>query len=179
MDDQDCPFCSVESGRIAFASTHGDGIWDAFPVSPGHILIVPRRHSPTWNELTDVEKAWAWSAVDQAIALILSRDSPDGFNVGFNLGSAAGQTVSHFHLHVIPRYAGDVHDPRGGVRHVIPSKANYLANRVVTQPGQQSPEPGCGSAVRQSSSIGSAKPTRDGFQTSWMGLLHPHPSKTD
>ncbi len=137
MDHQDCPFCSVEPGRIAFASTHGDGIWDAFPVSPGHILIVPRRHSPTWNELTDVEKAWAWSAVDQAIALILSRHSPDGFNVGFNLGSAAGQTVSHFHLHVIPRYAGDVHDPRGGVRHVIPSKANYLANRVVTQPGQQ------------------------------------------
>jgi len=127
MDLPNCPLCSRASERVAFSSTHGEGIWDAYPVSPGHILIVPQRHAATWNELTDVEKAWAWSAVDQAIAAIRSRHSPDGFNVGFNLGIAAGQTVLHFHLHVIPRYVGDVHDPRGGVRFVIPTKANYLA----------------------------------------------------
>ena len=129
MTRPDCPFCSINPERVAFSSTHGEGIWDAFPVNPGHILIVPRRHASTWDELTDIEKAWAWSAVDQAIAAIRSRHSPDGFNVGFNLGPAAGQTVLHFHLHVIPRYTGDVDDPRGGVRYVIPAKANYLAKR--------------------------------------------------
>jgi HKD family nuclease len=89
------------------------------------------------NELTDIEKAWAWSAVDQAIAAIRSSHSPDGFNVGFNLGLAAGQTIFHFHLHVIPRYSGDVDDPRGGVRHVIPTKANYLTNRIIAPREEQ------------------------------------------
>lgn len=126
MDRWDCPFCSLDPRRVAFSSAHGEGIWDAFPVSPGHMLIVPRRHATAWGELADIEKAWAWSAVDQAIETIRSRHSPDGFNVGFNLGSAGGQTIHHFHLHVIPRYAGDVDDPRGGVRYVIPVKANYL-----------------------------------------------------
>ena len=75
--------------------------------------------------------------MDEAIGVIRSRHSPDGFNVGFNTGAAAGQTVLHFHLHVIPRYAGDVADPRGGVRHVIPAKANYLADAPTATPDQQ------------------------------------------
>ena len=137
MNRQNCPFCSIDPERIAFSSAHGAGIWDGFPVSPGHLLIVVRRHASTWDELTDVEKAWAWSAIDQAIAAIRSRHSPEGFNVGFNLGSAAGQTISHFHLHVIPRYSGDVDDPRGGVRHVIPTKANYLTSGVAKHGDQQ------------------------------------------
>lgn len=137
MDDQRCPFCSIDPERVAFAGDHGDAIWDAFAVSPGHILIVPRRHAANWDDLTKAEKEWAWSAVDQAISIIRSCHSPDGFNVGFNLGTAAGQTVFHFHLHVIPRYAGDVDDPRGGIRHVIPSKANYLAKSVKTEANQQ------------------------------------------
>ena len=127
MDNQGCPFCAINSERTVFSSVHGEAIWDAFPVSSGHVLIVPRRHASNWDELADVEKAWAWSAVDQAILAIRSRHSPDGFNVGFNLGTAAGQTIFHFHLHVIPRYAGDVADPRGGIRHVIPAKGNYLS----------------------------------------------------
>jgi diadenosine tetraphosphate (Ap4A) HIT family hydrolase len=127
MDDQGCPFCSIAPERIAFSDATGDGVWDAHPVNPGHLLIVPRRHAPTWDKLTDVEKEWVWSAVDQAISVIKSRYSPGGLNVGFNLGSAAGQTVPHFHLHVIPRYAGDVADPRGGIRNVIPQRGNYLA----------------------------------------------------
>ena len=131
MDHQDCPFCSIDAERVVFSSDHGRGIWDAFPVNPGHILIIPRRHV-LWDELTEIEKTWVWSAVDQAIVAIRTHHSPDGFNVGFNAGTAAGQTVLHFHLHVIPRYVGDVNDPRGGVRYVIPAKANYLAQDVAT-----------------------------------------------
>jgi len=135
---QDCPFCSIDPDRVVFSDdSHGDAIWDAFPVNPGHILIVPRRHAATWDDLTDVEKAWAWSAVDQAIAVIRADHSPEGFNVGFNLGTAAGQTVFHFHLHVIPRYMGDVEDPRGGVRHVIPAKGNYLPEKTISKLQQQ------------------------------------------
>ena len=102
-DHHDCPFCAVAPTRIAFSFVLGHGIWDAFAVSLGHMLIVPRRHVATWEELTDEEKAATWSAVDQAIGIIRTHHSPDGFNVGFNLGAAAGQTVFHFHLHVIPR----------------------------------------------------------------------------
>jgi HKD family nuclease len=133
MDPQACPLCLVIRDRIALTGTYGDVIWDAFPVNPGHLLIVPRRHAPTWDKLIDAEKEWVWSTVDQAISIIKSRYSPEGFNVGFNLGSAAGQTIPHFHLHVIPRYAGDVADPRGGVRHVIPQRGNYLAKEADQQ----------------------------------------------
>ena len=121
-----CPFCSVDESRIAFSNDCVIAIWDGFPVSPGHLLIVPRRHTPNWANLSTSEKAATWSAIDQGQRLISERFHPDGFNVGFNESTAAGQTVFHFHLHIIPRYEGDVADPRGGVRHVIPSKANYL-----------------------------------------------------
>ena len=125
--DEDCPFCKFGPERIAFDWPHGHAIWDGFPVSPGHLLIVPKRHAATWDELTADEKVSLALAIDRAQSVIQSRYSPDGFNVGFNLGKAAGQTVFHFHLHVIPRYQGDVPDPRGGVRTVIPSRGNYLA----------------------------------------------------
>jgi HKD family nuclease len=134
---QDCPFCTANPERVVFSSTHGLGIWDAFPVNPGHVLIVPRRHVRAWDELTETEKTWIWSAVDQAIATIRARHSPDGFNVGFNFGAAAGQTVLHFHLHVIPRYVGDVSDPRGGIRYVVPTKANYLAKAIAERDEQR------------------------------------------
>jgi diadenosine tetraphosphate (Ap4A) HIT family hydrolase len=125
--EMSCPFCSIDPSRIAFSSDLVIAIWDGFPVSPGHLLIIPRRHSPAWSNLDSAEKAALWSAVDVGQTVISQRFRPDGFNVGFNESEAAGQTVFHFHLHVIPRYAGDVADPRGGVRHVIPDKANYLA----------------------------------------------------
>jgi diadenosine tetraphosphate (Ap4A) HIT family hydrolase len=101
------------------------GLWDGFPVSPGHALLVPRRHVATWFDATLEERIELAEAVEVARTAILQRHRPDGFNVGMNLGSAAGQTVPHLHLHVIPRYAGDVEDPRGGVRWVVPSKAAY------------------------------------------------------
>jgi superfamily II DNA or RNA helicase/diadenosine tetraphosphate (Ap4A) HIT family hydrolase len=122
-----CPFCSIDPSRIVFANDLVIAIWDGFPVSSGHLLIIPQRHTPAWSNLTSAEKAAVWLAVDKAQALVSERFRPDGFNVGFNENVAAGQSVFHFHLHVIPRYAGDVSDPRGGVRHVIPEKANYLA----------------------------------------------------
>ncbi len=125
-----CPFCTAELSRIAYMDDHVVALWDAFPVSPGHLLIVPRRHAPTWDDLSADEKQAIWQNVDRAKFEIEQKHKPDGFNVGFNLAAPAGQTIFHFHLHVIPRYLGDVDDPRGGVRHVIPQKANYLAQNV-------------------------------------------------
>jgi superfamily II DNA or RNA helicase/diadenosine tetraphosphate (Ap4A) HIT family hydrolase len=122
-----CPFCSVDGSRIAFSNDCVIAIWDGFPVSPGQLLIIPRRHTPAWANLRSAEQAATWSAIDQSQRLISERFHPDGFNVGFNEGTAAGQTILHFHLHIIPRYAGDVADPRGGVRYVIPDRAKYLA----------------------------------------------------
>ncbi|MGH0280443.1 DUF3427 domain-containing protein [Sinorhizobium meliloti] len=132
-----CPFCAIEVSRVVFSNEHIVAIWDGFPVSPGHLLIVPRRHTATWEELRDAEKDAIWRSVDHGIAEIKSRHAPDGFNVGFNFGEAAGQTVFHFHLHIIPRYSGDVLDPRGGVRHVIPGKANYLSPPSPSEVEQQ------------------------------------------
>ncbi|MER8626100.1 DEAD/DEAH box helicase family protein [Mesorhizobium sp. M1143] len=127
--DENCPFCSVDPERLAFQNEFLIAVWDRFPVSDGHMLIVPKRHAEGWEDLDQSEKTALISAVDQAINLIRSSYGTDGFNVGFNHGAAAGQTVFHFHLHVIPRRSGDVADPRGGVRHVIPAKGNYLAKR--------------------------------------------------
>ncbi len=113
----------ITSNALAFA------IFDGFPVSPGHVLIVTRRLVATWFDATPAEQA----AVMELVGLVKQQldtalqPRPGGYNVGFNCGATAGQTVDHLHVHVIPRYRGDVADPRGGVRHVIPAKANYLA----------------------------------------------------
>ncbi|MCM2258719.1 MAG: HIT domain-containing protein, partial [Vicinamibacteria bacterium] len=126
----DCPFCHPERERIAFEDRLTRAIWDGFPVSPGHLLLVPRRHVPTWFDAGDEERAALMAGIDRARDLLAKRAdhaAPDGYNIGINVGRAAGQTVFHLHVHVIPRYEGDVPDPRGGVRHVIPGKGNYLA----------------------------------------------------
>ncbi|CAD7056164.1 hypothetical protein RHAB21_00880 [Pseudorhizobium halotolerans] len=125
-----CPFCTAKPDRIAFIDDQVVALWDAFAVSPGHLLIIPRRHAATWDDLSADEKQSVWRNIDRAKSEIERKHQPDGYNVGFNLAEAAGQTVPHFHLHVIPRYVGDVEDPRGGVRHVIPHKGNYLAQEV-------------------------------------------------
>ena len=120
-----CPFCSLVETRIIAGLDLAIACWDAFPVSPGHALIVPRRHVASWTEATPDEKAAILSAIDVARVHIDERHRPDGYNIGFNDGIAAGQTVMHLHVHVIPRYAGDVPDPRGGVRWVLGAKAAY------------------------------------------------------
>ena len=122
-----CPFCAPDVDRLFHTGSLIRGIWDAFPVSPGHALLVPKRHVVSWFDATSAEQTELLSGIDIAKRAIEKRQQPDGFNIGINVGSAAGQTVSHLHLHVIPRFAGDVEDPRGGVRHVVPGKANYPA----------------------------------------------------
>jgi diadenosine tetraphosphate (Ap4A) HIT family hydrolase len=114
----------VASNGLAFA------IRDAFPVSPGHTLVVPRRLFGSWFDATAEERTAIFELVDVVRwQLDASGNPPQGYNIGINVGAAAGQTVFHLHVHVIPRYAGDVPDPRGGVRHVIPGKGNYLAGK--------------------------------------------------
>ncbi|WP_257457777.1 HIT family protein [Archangium lipolyticum] len=113
----------VASNRLAFA------IRDANPVSPGHTLVIPHRLVATWFEASQEEQHALFELVDEVRRELDTSHRPDGYNVGFNVGEAAGQTVFHLHVHVIPRYRGDMEDPRGGVRHVIPSKGNYLLPR--------------------------------------------------
>jgi diadenosine tetraphosphate (Ap4A) HIT family hydrolase len=96
-----------------------------FPVSPGHALIVPRRHEPDFFALTAEEQAAVVALVNPVRAVLEERHSPDAYNLGVNAGRAAGQTIRHAHFHVIPRYAGDVAEPRGGVRWVLPETARY------------------------------------------------------
>lgn len=122
-----CPFCQPARGRIIFENPLVLALWDAFPVNRGHALIIPRRHVPIWFDASAEERVALMTAVDEARDLIVSRFAPDGFNIGINVGQAAGQTVFHLHVHLIPRYDGDVPDPRGGVRWVIPAKGNYLS----------------------------------------------------
>ena len=120
-----CPFCHVDRGRTAWSSPLAIALWDVFPVSLGHALILPRRHAASWSELTADEKAELTAGIDAIRALIDERYQPHAYNVGYNDGEAAGQTIMHFHVHVIPRYQGDVLDPRGGIRWVLPDKAAY------------------------------------------------------
>ena len=136
ITDGEYPFCNPATGRLFFESDLVLGIWDAFPVADGHALLVTRRHVATWFDATADERQALTAAIDMVRQAILASHQPDGFNIGINVGEAAGQTVPHLHLHVIPRYAGDVADPRGGVRHVIPGRANYLAGEASTAPAR-------------------------------------------
>lgn len=125
MDPLGCPFCHLEKSRICLESEFAVAFHDAFPVSEGHTLVVPKRHVVSLFELSEEEQAEVWKLVAEVRAMLLTELHPDGFNVGLNDGMSAGQTVMHAHVHVIPRRKGDVVDPRGGVRWIIPGKAQY------------------------------------------------------
>ena len=125
MTGSNCPFCQLDAACIVFSDDVTLVIRDAFPVSPGHTLIIPRRHVGSFFELTPPERARMLELLTQAKAELDGTLQPDGFNIGINDGAAAGQTVAHLHLHLIPRYRGDTPDPRGGVRWVLPAKAKY------------------------------------------------------
>jgi superfamily II DNA or RNA helicase/HKD family nuclease len=129
MAEPTCPFCNPPADRVFYRDSVVIGMWDGFPVTPRHALLVPVRHVPTWFDATEQEKLMLLRSIDIARSAIESHGPVDGYNVGFNSGAAAGQTVFHLHLHVIPRRHGDSEDPRGGVRHVIPSQGNYLKIR--------------------------------------------------
>jgi len=113
----------LAENTLAFA------IPDGYPVSAGHTLVIPKRPVPTWFEATEAERHALMALVEEVKALLDASHQPDGYNIGINIGAAAGQTVMHLHVHVIPRYVGDVPDPRGGVRHVMPGRGNYLVDR--------------------------------------------------
>ena len=120
-----CPFCALPRERIIFENALALGFRDSFPVSPGHTLIVPRRHVASFFEITDAERTDLMSLLAAARDGLDRQFRPAGYNIGINDGAAAGQTVPHLHIHLIPRYAGDRDDPRGGVRWVLPDKAAY------------------------------------------------------
>lgn len=120
-----CPFCHPDPERVFLKTELVIGLWDKYPVSPGHALLVPRRHVTGWFEATEEERQALTAALDLARDRILEQHRPDGFNIGINSGEAAGQTVFHLHVHLIPRYRGDQDDPRGGIRNVFPDKARY------------------------------------------------------
>ena len=120
-----CPFCCVPHARIVEQSDLAFWIFDAYPVSPGHSLIIPTRHTSSYFDLSENERAAMLALLDRAKESLDQELAPHGFNIGINDGSAAGQTVPHLHMHLIPRFEGDVADPRGGIRWVIPEKEKY------------------------------------------------------
>jgi diadenosine tetraphosphate (Ap4A) HIT family hydrolase len=120
-----CPFCTLPADRILIEDEYAVVIRDGFPVTPGHTLVIPRRHVGSFFETTDGERASLLRLLDEARVALAAELKPDGWNIGINDGAAAGQTVPHLHIHLIPRYRGDREDPRGGVRWVMPEKADY------------------------------------------------------
>ena len=121
-----CVFCEkIDKERVLFESENWIAFHDAFPVSIGHTLIVTKKHFETYFDLpTKISDELSFQ-INKVKDILDKKYKPDGYNIGINCGEAAGQTVMHFHLHVIPRYIGDVENPRGGVRGVIPSKQKY------------------------------------------------------
>lgn len=124
-----CPFCDLPSGSIVDESAHAVALLDRFPVARGHALVVPRRHVASIFELPPEEWDDLWRLVRRVRSGIEELRAADGVNVGVNVGAAAGQTVDHAHVHLIPRNTGDVPDARGGVRRLIPQKADYWSPR--------------------------------------------------
>jgi diadenosine tetraphosphate (Ap4A) HIT family hydrolase len=127
--DLPCPFCAIDASRLEGQNAHAFWIRDGFPVSAGHSLIIPKRHIASFFAATAQERDALFGLLDEAKTLIAAEHRPDGYNIGINDGAAAGQTVPHLHIHLIPRYAGDMADPRGGVRWVMPDKADYWSHR--------------------------------------------------
>ena len=134
------PFLALPRSAWVASNGHAFAVRDAFPVSEGHTLVVPHRLVPDLWSLSPVERHGLWDLVDVVVEQLRSSldPAPDGFTIGVNDGAAAGQTVAHVHVHVIPRHQGDVPDPRGGVRHVLPGRGNYLLDPT---PEETTPAP--------------------------------------
>ena len=120
-----CFMCSIDPESIVAKNELATAIRDGFPVSPGHTLIITKRHAETWFDATKNEQSAVLELVDEVKSALDDELHPGGFNIGLNVGEVAGQTVPHLHVHVIPRFKGDIDDPTGGVRLAIPDKGNY------------------------------------------------------
>ena len=121
-----CVFCELKGDRVIASNALAQAIRDNYPVTELHTLVIPKRHCATFFDLFEPERRAINQLLDEVRIDILGKDiSVSGFNVGVNIGEAAGQTIAHTHVHLIPRRQGDVQEPRGGVRGVIPGKAAY------------------------------------------------------
>lgn len=120
-----CVFCSADQSDIVHTHELAFVRRDGYPLTPGHSLVIPRRHVASFFELTPSERVAVLELLEQAKQALDNEYRPDGYNIGINDGAAAGQTVMHLHVHLVPRYRGDIADPRGGVRWILPDKAAY------------------------------------------------------
>ena len=125
ITETNCHFCHLPKERLWIETETAMAFLDAFPVSEGHTLVVPKRHVMILHELTSAELNDVWVLVAKMRHLLVEKFRPNGFSIGVNEGTAAGQTIGHAHVHIMPRRDGDVPDPRGGIRWVIPEKAKY------------------------------------------------------
>ena len=125
-DGDSCPFCSLDTERVLEFNENAAAFRDGHPVTELHTLVIPKRHVTNYFELTEDERKSIHTLLESQRAKIMAEDDTvEGFNIGWNCGEAAGQTVFHAHVHLIPRRKGDVENPRGGVRNVMPGKGLY------------------------------------------------------
>lgn len=130
-ENTNCPFCNPDPDReLILESATAYAMYDKFPVNDGHSLIIPKKHCENYFDLSFKEQSACWFILNKVKQIVNEKFNPDGFNIGVNVNSSAGQTVSHVHIHLIPRNKGDVENPTGGVRNVIPAKGNYIKFRV-------------------------------------------------
>ena len=129
-----CPFCVLPEVRVLFRNDAAVAVRDAYPVTPGHTLVIPMRHVASFFDATPHEREAMLALLDTAKQQLETEFSPAGYTIGINVGVAAGQTIGHLHMHLIPRYPGDRPDPRGGVRWIIPDKADYWTGRDLAKP---------------------------------------------
>ncbi|QKQ24011.1 HIT family protein [Candidatus Ruthia endofausta] len=124
-----CLFCQLREERIIGQCSLTITFLDSYPASPGHTLIIPKRHVATYFDIIEQEQNAIAKAIQTAKLILDEEFSPDGYNIGVNNGEVAGQSIMHLHVHLIPRYKGDVENPKGGVRWVISNKADYWSDR--------------------------------------------------
>lgn len=124
-----CAFCDLATERILKRGEVCLAFGDGYPISPGHTLVIPKRHISSFFGTTAEERSELFSMLDWCREELIARYNPAGFNIGINDGQPAGQTVMHLHIHLIPRYLGDKPDPRGGVRWIFPAKADYWSGK--------------------------------------------------
>jgi len=124
-----CVFCKLPKERVILETDLWFVVRDGFPISPGHTLIIPKRHINDYFDIVENEHKSLHDVIKESKVSLDSEFQPDGYNIGINCGEEAGQTVMHLHIHLIPRYKGDCDDPRGGVRWIFPDKADYWSNQ--------------------------------------------------
>ena len=165
-EGETCPFCRLARRVEVICETAiCMAFYDGYPVSPGHALIVPKRHVTSYFDLTHHEREAMNVMLQYVRQKVDERFHPDGYNVGINVGEAAGQSVFHVHMHLIPRYKGDVPNPKGGVRGVIPSKQSYSTRKE--HPQSESPIPSSKNKMRQKYANHGAKWTAEDDKKLW------------